>query len=105
MVGIFTWPLWTNTALAVAEMHGLIGAGYRSEMIERLRQSNWAEYVKTGGEYEKRIVTDPAKERHAWNVYVLRQHQGVDNFLHKSWGVKPMDMLRDLAGSKGFMGW
>ena len=43
----------------------------------------WAEYIKADGPYEEGIFVDTAKTRHAWNVFVLRQHRDADAFLSR----------------------
>lgn len=71
------WPLWSNNALVVGEMHGVVNADqYRKTIMEQLRAVRWAESIRTGGEFED--VLTPDRPDQVWNVAIPAQHRAID---------------------------
>lgn len=81
------WPLLSNWVLSVFHMHGLIGENYKPEILEWLDKIEWAEYENLRGmHYQDNSLPniDPAKRRHAWNVFILEQHRAVSEYFERA---------------------
>lgn len=73
------WLYWENNAFAVGELHGVLGSeenNYRSESVKKLEATNYAEFIRTGGEFEDRLVF--VSPWHVWNIGISAQHRLVD---------------------------
>lgn len=73
-----------NNAFVVGELHGVISADeYRKKVIDQLEQTQYAESIRTGGEFED--VLTPERSDQAWSAAILTQHREVDRFKSDSY--------------------